>query len=91
MAVAFDAVTPTGRINPDTGKESFAKCGVAFENKDGGGYTILLDTLPVATLEEYNGKRDIRTKILLRPPWDPKKQGKGNYGGRSKKEDDGGF
>lgn len=42
------------------GKSYFSKIGAAFPNKDGKGYTVMLDCVPASTEGQY--------KIMLRTP-----------------------
>ena len=47
-------------VREGNGKSYFTKIGAAFPNKDGKGYTILLDAIPAPT--------DGQFKIMLREP-----------------------
>lgn len=44
----------------NNGKSWFTKVGAAFPNKDGKGYTVLLDAMPAPTEGQF--------KIMLREP-----------------------
>lgn len=44
----------------NNGKAWFTKIGAAFPNKDGKGYTLMLDAVPASTDGQY--------KIMLREP-----------------------
>lgn len=48
------------REGKDGGKSFFTKIGAAFPNKDGKGYTVLLDCVPAPS--------DGQFKIMLREP-----------------------
>ena len=52
----LDALT----VRESNGKSYFTKIGAAFPNKDGKGYTILLDAVPASNEGQY--------KIMLREP-----------------------
>jgi hypothetical protein len=60
------------REGKDGGKSFFTKIGAAFPNKDGKGYTVLLDAVPAST--------DGQVKIMLREPL-PKDGQRGGGGG----------
>ena len=52
----LDALT----VRESNGKSYFTKIGAAFPNKDGKGYTVLLDAVPASNEGQY--------KIMLREP-----------------------
>lgn len=52
----LDALT----VRESNGKSYFTKVGAAFPNKDGKGYTVLLDAVPASIDGQY--------KIMLREP-----------------------
>lgn len=52
----LDALT----VRESNGKSYFTRIGVAFPNKDGKGYTLMLDAVPASTDGQY--------KIMLREP-----------------------
>ena len=56
MSERLDALT----VRESNGKSYFTKVGAAFPNRDGKGYTILLDAMPAPT--------DGQFKIMLREP-----------------------
>lgn len=56
MALRYDALS----ARESNGKSYFTKIGVAFPNKDGKGFSILLDAIPAPT--------DGQFKIMLREP-----------------------
>jgi hypothetical protein len=56
MSERLDALT----VRENNGKSYFTKVGAAFPNRDGKGYTILLDAMPAPT--------DGQFKIMLREP-----------------------
>ena len=56
MSNRLDALT----VRESNGKSYFTKIGAAFPNKDGKGYTILLDAVPASNEGQY--------KIMLREP-----------------------
>jgi hypothetical protein len=71
-------------VRESNGKSYFTKIGAAFANKDGKGWSILLDCMPAPVEGQF--------KIMLREPL-PKdgdrQQSSGNRGsGRSAREDD---
>ena len=47
-------------VRESNGKPYFTRVGVAFPNRDGKGWTVLLDAMPAPTEGQY--------KILLREP-----------------------
>lgn len=47
-------------VRESDGKSYFTRIGVAFPNKDGKGYTVLLDAVPASVEGQY--------KIMLREP-----------------------
>jgi hypothetical protein len=63
-------------VRETNGKSYFSRIGVAFPNKDGKGWSVLLDAMPTPTEGQY--------KIMLREPL-PKdgqrQQSGGNSGG----------
>lgn len=56
MTDRYDALC----VREDKGKAYFTRVGVAFKNRNGNGYSILLDAMPAPTDGQY--------KILLREP-----------------------
>jgi len=56
MADRLDALT----VRESNGKSYFTKIGAAFENKDGKGWTVLLDAMPAPVEGQF--------KIMLRQP-----------------------
>ena len=56
------------------GKSYFTKIGAAFPNKDGKGYSILLDAMPAPT--------DGQFKVMLRVPL-PRDDNRGFAGGNN--------
>jgi hypothetical protein len=56
MSERLDALT----VRESNGKSYFTKVGAAFPNKDGKGYTVLLDAMPAPA--------DGQFKIMLREP-----------------------
>lgn len=56
MAERLDALT----VRESNGKSYFTKIGAAFPNKDGKGWTVLLDAIPASNEGQY--------KIMLREP-----------------------
>lgn len=52
----LDALT----VRESNGKSYFTKVGAAFPNKDGKGFTVLLDAVPASVDGQY--------KIMLREP-----------------------
>lgn len=56
MTERLDALT----VRESNGKSYFTKVGAAFPNKDGKGWTVLLDAMPAPT--------DGQFKIMLRTP-----------------------
>jgi hypothetical protein len=68
MTERLDALT----VRESNGKSYFTKVGAAFPNKDGKGYTVLLDAVPASVDGQY--------KIMLREPL-PKD---GQRGGQSR-------
>lgn len=52
----LDALT----VREVNGKSYFTRLGVAFENKNGDGYNVLLDAIPAPV--------DGQFKIMLKPP-----------------------
>ena len=89
MANRLDALS----VRETDGKSYFSRIGVAFENKDGKGWTVLLDAMPAPN--------DGQFKIMLREPL-PKddrarsadadrqqaRASSGNAGGWAKGDDD---
>lgn len=57
MSIRLDALAVREDKN---GKSWFTKLGAAFPNKDGKGYTLMLDAMPAPT--------DGQFKIMLREP-----------------------
>jgi hypothetical protein len=70
MADRLDALT----VRESNGKSYFTKVGAAFPNKDGKGWTVLLDAVPASVDGQY--------KIMLREPLpkDGDRGGRGNGG-----------
>jgi len=60
MAERLDALT----VRESNGKSYFTKIGAAFPNKDGKGWTVLLDAVPASNEGQY--------KIMLREPLPPR-------------------
>lgn len=60
MAERLDALS----ARESNGKSYFTKIGVAFPNKDGKGWSILLDAIPAPTEGQF--------KIMLREPLPPR-------------------
>lgn len=56
MAERLDALT----VRESNGKSYFTKVGAAFPNKDGKGWTVLLDAMPAPNEGQF--------KIMLREP-----------------------
>ena len=56
MANRLDALS----VRETDGKSYFTRIGVAFENKDGKGWSVLLDAMPASN--------DGQFKIMLREP-----------------------
>lgn len=56
MADRLDALA----VRENNGKSYFTKIGVAFANKDGKGWTVLLDAIPAPN--------DGQFKVMLREP-----------------------
>jgi hypothetical protein len=56
MSERLDALT----VRESNGKSYFNKIGAAFPNRDGKGWTVLLDAMPAPT--------DGQFKIMLREP-----------------------
>jgi hypothetical protein len=56
MSERLDALT----VRESNGKSYFTKVGAAFPNRDGKGWTVLLDAMPAPT--------DGQFKIMLREP-----------------------
>jgi hypothetical protein len=57
------------------GKSYFTKIGVAFANKDGKGWSVLLDAIPAPT--------DGQFKVMLREPLPPRDGGGFSGGNQS--------
>lgn len=72
----LDALT----VRESNGKSYFTKIGAAFPNKDGKGFTVLLDAVPASNEGQY--------KIMLREPL-PKDDSRG--GGRQQQGGGGGW
>ena len=53
------------REDPKTGKSWWTKIGAAFPSKEGDGYSIVLDALPIGN------------KLILRPPREKPNPGSG--------------
>lgn len=68
MADRLDALA----VRESNGKSYFSRIGVAFANKDGKGWSVLLDAIPAPT--------DGQFKIMLREPL-PKDGQRGGQGG----------
>ena len=58
MANRLDALS----VRETNGKAYFTRLGVAFENKNGDGWNLLLDAIPAPV--------DGQFKIMLKPPQD---------------------
>ena len=56
MTERLDALT----VRESNGKSYFTKIGAAFPNRDGKGFTVLLDAVPASNEGQY--------KIMLREP-----------------------
>lgn len=56
MTERLDALT----VRESNGKSYFTKIGAAFPNRDGRGFTVLLDAVPASNEGQY--------KIMLREP-----------------------
>ena len=56
MTDRLDALT----VRESNGKSYFTKIGAAFPNRDGKGWTVLLDAVPASNEGQY--------KIMLREP-----------------------
>lgn len=67
----LDALT----VRESNGKSYFSKIGAAFPNKDGKGWTVLLDAVPASNEGQY--------KIMLREPLPKDGQRGGNSNQRS--------
>lgn len=63
MAERLDALS----VRESNGKSYFTKIGAAFPNKDGKGWSILLDAMPASN--------DGQFKIMLREPLPPREDG----------------
>ena len=60
----------------------FTKLGVAFPYKQGEGYMVKLEAMPVAQLNQDTGQNELI--LHLRPPYDPDaQQGAGRGQGRA--------
>lgn len=74
----LDALT----VRESGGKSYFTKIGAAFPNRDGKGWTVLLDAMPASKEGQF--------KIMLREPL-PRDGGprtKGSYADRAPPRDD---
>lgn len=60
MTERLDALT----VRESNDKSYFTKIGAAFPNKDGKGWTVLLDAMPASTEGQF--------KIMLREPLPPR-------------------
>ena len=67
----LDALT----VRESNGKSYFTKIGAAFPNKDGKGFTVLLDAVPASNEGQY--------KIMLREPLPKDGQRQQSAGGNS--------
>jgi hypothetical protein len=76
MAERLDALT----VRESNGKSYFTKIGAAFPNKDGKGWTILLDAVPASNEGQY--------KIMLREPLPPRENQTQGAQGNSSLADD---
>lgn len=74
MAERLDALT----VRESNDKSYFTKIGAAFPNKDGKGWTVLLDAMPAST--------DGQFKIMLREPLPPRDGPRGNDGRGERKQ-----
>lgn len=70
MTTRLDALS----VRESNGKSYFTKIGAAFENKDGKGWSILLDCIPASNEGQY--------KIMLREPLPKDGERGGNSGGQ---------
>lgn len=59
-------------------KTAFTKLGAAFEYRQGEGYMVKLEALPVPTLNADTGQ--LEYILHLRPPYTPDQQGRGGSG-----------
>lgn len=71
MANRLDALT----VREVNGKSYFTRLGVAFENKNGDGWNVLLDAMPAPV--------DGQFKIMLKPPQERDGGQQQNRGGGS--------
>jgi hypothetical protein len=62
------------------GKSYFTKLGVAFQNKNGDGWNLLLDAMPAPV--------DGQFKIMLKPPMQKDGQSSGGFHPRNTPGDD---
>lgn len=62
------------------GKSYFTKLGVAFQNKNGDGWNLLLDAMPAPV--------DGQFKIMLKPPMQKDGQASGGFAPRGASSDD---
>lgn len=62
------------------GKSYFTKLGVAFQNKNGDGWNLLLDAMPAPV--------DGQFKIMLKPPMQKDGQSSGGFQPRNTPSDD---
>lgn len=71
MTERLDALS----VRESNGKSYFTRIGVAFPNRDGKGWSVLLDAVPASTDGQY--------KIMLREPLpkDGQRQQGGGSGG----------
>ena len=60
-------------VRETDGKSYFTRVGVAFPNRNGNGFTVLLDAVPAAS--------EGQVKILLREPLPKDGDRRGNTGG----------
>jgi hypothetical protein len=77
MANRLDALT----VRESNDKSFWTKIGVAFQNRDGNGYRVLLDAMPAPT--------DGQFVIHLREPRENGNQGGGQRSQRPREGDDG--
>lgn len=77
MTERLDALS----VRESNGKSYFTRIGVAFANKDGKGWSVLLDAIPAPTEGQF--------KIMLREPLP--KDGQRGGGQQSRNDDRGGW
>ena len=77
MTERLDALT----VRESNGKSYFTKIGAAFPNRDGKGFTVLLDAVPASSEGQY--------KIMLREPLPKDGQRQQSQGGGGNWDDGG--